>query len=98
MCLGDDEDEEARKIHIGEKVDRDDDDVGPAIEIKLELPPAARDSALASVDLDEEEEEEEGEVIRIESIEVTTLEPSEVEALKVSGRGLAQQNKFNIWT
>ena len=95
MSLGDDEGEEVRKIYIGEKVDRGD-DFGPAIEIKLELPPAARDSALASVDLDEEEEEEEGEVIRIESIEVTTLEPSEVEALKVSGRGLAQQNKFNI--
>ena len=96
MSLGDDEGEEVRKIYIGEKVDRGD-DFGPAIEIKLELPPAARDSALASFDLDEEEEEE-GEVIRIESIEVTTLEPSEVEALKVSGRGLAQQNKFNIWT
>ena len=78
---GEADDEAVRKIQIGEKVDRGD-DVGPAIEIKLELPSAARDSASsASVDLDEEEEE----VIRIESIEVTTLEPSEVEELKVRG-------------
>ena len=82
---GEADDEEVRKIQIvGEKVDRGDGDVGPAIEIELEAPPADRDSASsASVDLDEEEEEEE--VIRIESIEVTTLEPSEVEELKVRG-------------
>ena len=79
---GEADDEAVRKIQIGEKVDRGDGDVGPAIEIELEPPPADRDSASsASVDLDEEEEE----VIRIESIEVTTLEPSEVEELKVRG-------------
>ena len=84
---GEADDEEVRKIQIGEKVDRGDGDVGPAIEIELEPPPADRDSAAssASVDLDEEEEEEEEEVIRIESIEVTTLEPGEVEQLKVRG-------------
>ena len=83
---GEADDEAVRKIQIGEKVDRGDGDVGPAIEIELEPPPADRDSAAssASVDLDEEEEEEE-EVIRIESIEVTTLEPGEVEQLKVRG-------------
>ena len=82
---GEADDEEVRKIQIGEKVDRGDGDVGPAIEIELEPPPADRDSASsASVDLDEEEEDEE-EVIRIESIEVTTLEPGEVEQLKVRG-------------
>ena len=80
---GEADDEAVRKIQIGEKVDRGDGDVGPAIEIELEPPPADRDSASsASVDLDEEEEEE---VIRIESIEVTTLEPGEVEQLKVRG-------------
>ena len=80
---GEADDEAVRKIQIGEKVDRGDGDVGPAIEIELEPPPADRDSAAssASVDLDEEEEE----VIRIESIEVTTLEPGEVEELKVRG-------------
>ena len=79
---GEADDEEVRKIQIGEKVDRGDGDVGPAIEIELEPPPADGHSASsASVDLDEEEEE----VIRIESIEVTTLEPGEVEELKVRG-------------
>ena len=79
---GEADDEAVRKIQIGEKVDRGDGDVGPAIEIELEPPPADGHSASsASVDLDEEEKEEE--VIRIESIEVTTLEPSEVEELKV---------------
>ena len=84
LSTGEADNEEVRKIQIvGEKVDRGDGDVGPAIEIELEPPPADRDSASsASVDLDEEEEEE---VIRIESIEVTTLEPGEVEQLKVRG-------------
>ena len=84
---GEADDEAVRKIQIvGEKVERGGGDVGPAIEIELEPPPPAdRDSASsASVDLDEEEEGEE-EVIRIESIEVTTLEPGEVEELKVRG-------------
>ena len=83
---GEADDEAVRKIQIvGEKVERGGGDVGPAIEIELEPPPPAdRDSASsASVDLDEEDEEEE--VIRIESIEVTTLEPGEVEQLKVRG-------------
>ena len=49
------DDEEVRKIRIAQKVGKDDDDVGevgPAIEIKLELP--ARSSASA-VDDDEYE-------------------------------------------
>ena len=84
----DDDRENVRKIQIGKKVGKDDDvgEVGqPAIEIKLELP--ARNSA-SSVDDEDyyegQEEEEEEEVIRIESIEVTTLDPSEVEEMKVS--------------
>ena len=84
--VDDDADEEVRKIQIAQKVGKDDVlETGPAIEIKLELP--ARNSASA-VDDDEYEDEgqEEEEVIRIESIEVTTLDPSEVEQLKVSER------------
>ena len=78
----DDDDEDVRKIQIDEKVAKDDvGEVGPAIEIKLELP--ARNSASA-VDDDDEEDEGEEEVIRIESIEVTTLDPNEVEEMKVS--------------
>ena len=77
FILKGDDDEEVRKIQLDTKVHSD--DVGePAIEIKLELP--TRNSATE----DEVEEVEEQEVIRIESIEVTTLDPDEVEELKVS--------------
>ena len=97
----DDDGSDVRKIQIEEKVGKDDvGEVGqPAIEIKLELP--ARNSASAVDDEDYEgQAEEEEEVIRIESIEVTTLDPREVEEIKVSWkiRIGTMQSKFEMKT